>query len=271
MPVVLPALGVVLLIALAARIVRARTFSSPSIVPLLLALAAGATIWWMPPDFPYPYPASIERTRPHVRVRPPMDITMRVLWGGNDIEHNYHVTLPSNRWAYDLGVDPVPDEFGVPTPSLEDFGCWGLPVLAPVSGRVASVRDSVPDALPGTRWKLGSDNRGNYVSIRIETGTYVVLSHLQRGSIRVLPGDHVLEGAPIAACGNSGQSTLPHIHLDHLREPPELYLAGMDFSLALPIFFRDHGGRPIPLGGGRTRPDGLWEWTGDTIRYARSR
>jgi hypothetical protein len=262
---------VALLLALAIRIVRARRFSSASIVPLVLGLGAAAVVRWLPPNFPYPYPASIEHTRPHVTVRAPMDTTMRVLWGGNDREHNYHVTLPSNRWAYDLGVDPVPDEFGVPAPSLQEYGCWGLPIVAPVSGRVVSVRDSVPDAAPGTRWKLSRDNRGNYISIRIPGGTHVVLSHLQQGSARVRAGAEVREGAVIAACGNSGNSTLPHVHVEHLRESPERHLSGMDFTLGLPMFFRDHGGRAMPLGGGRTRSDGLWEWTGDTIRHVGAR
>jgi murein DD-endopeptidase MepM/ murein hydrolase activator NlpD len=34
-----------------------------------------------------------------------------------------------------------------------------------------------------------------------------------RGSILVHPGEHVAEGVTIGACGNSGYSFLPHLHI----------------------------------------------------------
>ena len=55
---------------------------------------------------------------------------------------------------------------------------------------------------------------GNYVVLALEDrGGYVALVHLQRGSIRVGQGDVVRVGQQLAACGNSGNSTEPHVHL----------------------------------------------------------
>lgn len=39
------------------------------------------------------------------------------------------------------------------------------------------------------------------------------LAHLQRGSVRVSLGQEVEAGDVIGACGNSGNSTEPHVHV----------------------------------------------------------
>ena len=44
-------------------------------------------------------------------------------------------------------------------------------------------------------------------------GPFVLLAHLQRGSVQVQPGQPVSVGDPVARCGNSGNSTEPHLHL----------------------------------------------------------
>jgi murein DD-endopeptidase MepM/ murein hydrolase activator NlpD len=46
-----------------------------------------------------------------------------------------------------------------------------------------------------------------------ESGSFVTLVHLQRGSICVSVAQDVTEGQQIASCGNSGNSTQPHVHM----------------------------------------------------------
>jgi Peptidase family M23 len=41
----------------------------------------------------------------------------------------------------------------------------------------------------------------------------VLLAHLQRGSLHVRAGDAVRIGDTVGACGNSGNSTQPHVHV----------------------------------------------------------
>jgi hypothetical protein len=63
-------------------------------------------------------------------------------------------------------------------------------------------------------------------------GVCVALVHLRMGSIRVRPGERVAVGSPLAECGNSGNSTEPHVHLqatDH---------AEMASARGLPFVFR---------------------------------
>ena len=48
----------------------------------------------------------------------------------------------------------------------------------------------------------------------IESGGGVVaLCHLQQGSIEVRPGQRVHVGDVLGRCGNSGNSTEPHVHV----------------------------------------------------------
>lgn len=44
-------------------------------------------------------------------------------------------------------------------------------------------------------------------------GPFVLVAHLRNGSVRVRPGERVDAGQPLGLCGNSGNSTQPHVHL----------------------------------------------------------
>ena len=55
--------------------------------------------------------------------------------------------------------------------------------------------------------------------VRGEDGTSVVLAHLRRRSLRVGRGDTVAAGQVVAECGNSGNSSEPHLHLQAMDRP----------------------------------------------------
>lgn len=84
---------------------------------------------------------------------------------------------------------------------------------------------------------------------RLDLGNerFVLLGHLQKGSVLVAEGDAVHAGQPIAKCGNSGNTSHPHLHLQVQNGP--------DFSApdlkTYPILFRDVAG----LRAGRPRTD----------------
>ena len=50
------------------------------------------------------------------------------------------------------------------------------------------------------------------LSLRL-VGLFVVLAHLRHGTVQVSEGDLVREGDPLALLGNSGNTTMPHLHL----------------------------------------------------------
>jgi hypothetical protein len=133
------------------------------------------------------------------------------------VDH-HHQTADRRDWRTLLSTEP-PERF---------FG-YGRPILAPARGIVVQVHDGELDHV-GRRsqltlvpYALGQRARlrrgvaaiaGNYLVIALpDSGAFVALVHLRAGSIRVAIGDEVREGQPIADCGNSGNSTQPHVHV----------------------------------------------------------
>lgn len=253
-----PVLGFILLIAVVIYAVIKRRFST-----LLIVTAAVALLSLSPAILmvrPIAFPASLESTTPSATVRLPADVPLRVVWGGDSIETNYHASVPDQRWAYDLLVEP----YLTGSSNLEDYGCYGLPVVAPVSGLVTSTRDGEPDEAPG----IASNNviapTGNHVVIQLETGTYLVIAHLKQGSVVVKTGDTVEEGQMIGECGNSGNTSEPHIHIHHQRQDPTVF--PVNFAEGLPLYFRDHDGKPMPVGGVKVEGDVITA-TGDIVQH----
>lgn len=111
----------------------------------------------------------------------------------------------------------------------ELFHAFGRPLYSPVAGTVAAVHDGEPDhearrsPLTLIPYGLSQSKRirrgaagvaGNYAVIRTAgSSLYVALAHLRRGSLLVSPGDRVGPGDRIGSCGNSGNSTQPHLHI----------------------------------------------------------
>ncbi|MDX1545755.1 MAG: M23 family metallopeptidase [Rhodothermales bacterium] len=266
-PVVVPLLGLITVVAALVSALRKRSSWRQAIPVILVGVLALYPLSWMGLNFPFAFPTSADRVKPATHIRVPADVPMKVLYGGNSLSTNYHASMPENRWAYDLAVEPHPDWQTSPDLSLEDYGCWGTPIVAPASGRVLVAHDGEPDHPPGTPWQIAyPPDRGNHVTIELAGGTVLNLDHLQQGSVQVEPGDAVSEGTVVGRCGNSGNSVTPHLHIDHRPElsSPERRLP---FLVSLPLFFRDHGGVQMPEGGYELDSEGTRIWTGDTISH----
>ena len=238
-----PLPGLLALVACAGYALWKRRLSRPLLLTAAVALVAVWPLAWMLDLLTVRYPASLARTGPSVAVRLPADVPLRVLWGGDTTEVNYHVTAPDQRWAYDLAVEPAFHG----SERLEDYGCWGVAVVAPAAGTVVSAHDGEPDLRPGELSNNFAAPAGNHVVLRLSTGTHLEVAHLQRGSVAVRKGEEVSEGQPLGRCGNSGNTSEPHIHIHHQRQPPDS--GGGLLVEGLPLFFRDHDGPPMPEGG----------------------
>lgn len=144
----------------------------------------------------------------------------------------------------------------VATESPEDFIGFGAPILAPCSGRVVTAHDGEPDhearrsQLTLLPYMLGQARRarggpaaiaGNHVVIAMGArGPFVLLAHLRRGSVEVAVGDHVREGDVVGGCGNSGNSTQPHLHIQATDS------TSWDRARGLPLTFRSKGAPTLP-------------------------
>ena len=115
------------------------------------------------------------------------------------------------RHAFDFEVaDPDGRMFRGSGRSLDDFYCYGLPVLATADGTVARVVDGVLDNNLG---KVNlRDNWGNLVLLYHAPGLYSLVCHLSPGTVEVVEGQLVRRGDLLGLCGNSGRSPMPHIH-----------------------------------------------------------
>lgn len=71
---------------------------------------------------------------------------------------------------------------------------------------------------------------GNHLVLDLGNGTYAAYAHLQRGSLTVREGDRVRAGQPIARCGNSGNSSEPHLHFQLMDGPDPDAARGVPFT-----------------------------------------
>lgn len=148
------------------------------------------------------------------------------------------------------------------TEPADRFYAFARPLLAPADGTVVDVHDGEVDhaarrsQLRLLGYALSQQNRlrqgipaiaGNYLIIELRSGSgFVALVHLRAGTLRVAVGDQVTTGQHVAECGNSGNSTQPHVHVQ--------VMDSLDLSVArgIPIAFRKF--REWSRGRGRDGP-----------------
>lgn len=130
-----------------------------------------------------------------------------------------------------VGSDPAgaaqPAVGGGAMPAATEYPAFGEPVLAMIDGTVVRASGWRRDhraraglagfaylAAEGFVRQLGGAGFvvGNHVTIRGDDGCYAAVGHLKRGSVAVSVGDRVTAGTRIGACGNSGNSSEPHVH-----------------------------------------------------------
>ena len=168
-----------------------------------------------------------------------------VFWGGRSERQNYHVIAPDQRHAYDiLGWRSGATHRGAGTVNA-DYWAWGRPIVAPANAVVVTAVDGVRDNTPQVEVENPRAPFGNHVVLDLGTGEYAVLAHLRRGGVVVRPGQRVRVGDLLGRCGDSGNSSEPHLHF-HVQDRAQL-LAG---ARGLPVSFRDYvaDGRRVARG-----------------------
>jgi murein DD-endopeptidase MepM/ murein hydrolase activator NlpD len=104
----------------------------------------------------------------------------------------------NGRWTH-RGPDRYAVDFAMPE---------GTTVCAAREGVVVDLKKSSKTGGPDKKYQ----DESNYVSIAHADGTIGEYHHLQYDGVLVEIGDRVAAGHPIALSGNTGYSTLPHLH-----------------------------------------------------------
>jgi uncharacterized protein (DUF1684 family) len=146
---------------------------------------------------------------------------MLVFWGGETAEQSgHHFKDRPQKFAYDLvGIgDGGKSHLGKGTRN-EDYHCFGREIYAPAEGVVLEVVDGVHDNVPGVMNAYSA--LGNAIFIQHAKHEISLLAHLKQHSIQVKPGDKVKRGQVLGLCGNSGNSSEPHLHF-HLQNTPKI-------------------------------------------------
>lgn len=159
----------------------------------------------------------------------------KVVNGGYTRATSHSWGIITQRYAYDFCIydaagKPYKEDGKLP----EEYYCFSQPVISTADGVVVRVKDSIKDFThTGTLaidWR-SNDFRGNFIIIQHAENEYSFTAHLQQHSLLVKEGDKVRQGQQIASCGNSGHSTMPHIHF-HLQDACSFW-----FAAGIPIKF----------------------------------
>jgi len=145
------------------------------------------------------------------------------VWGGDTKAQNYHVVSGTQRHAFDFLIlgknNRTYERSGTRN---EDYYAFGKPVYAVCDATVVQVIEGVEDNRP-TQMNP-AEPTGNTVILKAGENEYIVYAHFEKGTIKVKEGDVVKQGQFLGSCGNSGNSTEPHIHL-HVQDGPDLMTA----------------------------------------------
>ena len=176
----------------------------------------------------------------------PFEGPWAVVNGGFTREYSHSQNIPVQRYAYDFlqmesGRSCSGNEREVG--SYYCYDCYDWAILSPAGGVVVKVNNRSNDSLilgKGRYFNRSNHIAGNYVIVKHAEEQYSLMAHLKKDSMLVKAGERVVRGQKLARCGNSGNSTEPHLHF-HLQNGPNFFT-----SVGLPIRFSDITIQPCP-------------------------
>lgn len=113
--------------------------------------------------------------------------------------------------------------------SPEEYRCFGEPFFSMGDGVVVAVRDSGRDHRARNTWasfiwmstieaigrELGGVNAvlGNHIIVSHGDGVFAAYAHVKHGGAAVRAGEEVRDGQLLGHVGNTGNSSMPHLHV----------------------------------------------------------
>lgn len=147
-----------------------------------------------------------------VQIAPPFEGDWLVLQGGPSPLQSHHLSAYNQRFALDL-VRLDDGRIFTEEEGNASVYSWEQPLVSPADGTVVIARGTMEDSEGANFVTDRADAAGNVIVIELEGGEFVVLAHLRHGTLQVGEGDRVRKGDPLARVGNSGNTTMAHLHL----------------------------------------------------------
>ena len=170
-----------------------------------------------------PYTEAKEIIRNTTKMQVPFKGEWSVTWGGDTKELNYHVESVAQKNAFDILIrDSTGSTHKGDGQRNEDYYAFGKELFAPCEGEVVLVVDGVKDNVPRTLNPVYVP--GNTVIIKTNLGEFIFFAHFKQHSIVVKQGQKVKAGDLLGLCGNSGNSSEPHLHF-HLQNVEDMNIA----------------------------------------------
>ena len=165
-------------------------------------------------------------------LRLPFEGEWFVVWGGRTLDQNYHAADRAQRFAVDVLIYREGVTYQGDPQVMTNYYCWDQPILAPAGGTVVGVVNDLRDNDIGA---TDADNpAGNHVVIDFGNSEFGFLGHMREGSVTVASGDTVIAGQALGRCGNSGNTSEPHLHF-HLQNTSDI-----TDGEGLPAFFESY-------------------------------
>ena len=131
--------------------------------------------------------------------------------------------------------------------AVSEYPAFGMPVFAMLDGEVvrasgwrrdhrarSNIWGVVYLMVEGMIREVGGPGFvvGNHVTIRSGDGIFATVAHLRQGSLTVRVGDRVNAGSSIGECGNSGNTSEPHVHAQLMDRVSFWTAQGLPMSFA---------------------------------------
>lgn len=150
----------------------------------------------------------------------PFNEEWTVFWGGDTKELNYHVIDKAQKNAFDFVIKNQQGKtYKNDGKNNEDFYAFGKQLISPSDGEVVLVVDGVKDNKPGTSNPIYIP--GNTIIIKTKNNEFLFFAHFKQHSIVVKQGQKIKKGDLLGLCGNSGNSTEPHLHF-HIQNVEDI-------------------------------------------------
>ena len=138
-------------------------------------------------------------------------------WLVNQAHNGKYTHKEEWKHAWDFVIEEDGLEYEGDGAVPKDYYCYDKPIIAPADGEIVEIVDLYDDN------KIGEvdleHNWGNSIVIKHAQYLYSQISHIKKGSFKVVKGQYVKKGDIMANVGNSGRSPFPHLHFQLQATP----------------------------------------------------